>query len=228
MPAKANVIIDVNLLPSDLAPTKPVKLSNLAIIILAFLIAISLFGPLWQLMAELQNYSEMIGLKNEQIKVYKKEAERIRELRNKVKLLKVRMSVVQELLQEKSTWSDRLVELYECVPRYGVWMDMLSIEYQESQRRTTPGAKPVDAEPKSIMVYISGTVTSVKKVSEFLASLEDSETFGNVIFDSVSSSRNTPGVIGDSSISFRIGVQILVPGEEVQQAMGHTGEKASI
>jgi Tfp pilus assembly protein PilN len=227
MPAKTKVMIDINLLPPDLAPKRFVKLNNVIIAFLIILISISLFGPLWKLRAEVKGYADMIEIKDQQIKEYQKEAERIHDLRSKVKLLKTRLSVVQELLQEKSTWSDKLVELYECIPNYGVWMDMLTIEYKNNQRQT-PGVKTVSMSTKEIMVYISGTVTSVDKVSEFLASLEDSETFGNVVFDSVSSSQVAPGVSVPSSISFRIGVQILVPGEIMQKSTGHTGQKSSI
>ncbi len=225
--ATNTTMIDINLLPSDLAPTRLIKWSNLAIICLAALIVISLSVPLWRLMAEVQKHSELIGLKNDKIMEYRQEAERIRQLKEKVKLLNVRMSVVQELLQEKSTWSSKLVELHRCIPRYGVWMTAVTIEYKKNQRRPPSGA-PTGVEAEVIMVYLSGVAVSVDKVSEFLASLEDSETFSNVVFDSASGGLAVPGIDSSSYKTFRVGVQILVPGGAVQEAVSKAGKKPSI
>jgi len=227
MATNTNTMIDINLLPSDLAPTRLIKWSNLVIICLVALIVISLSVPLLRLMAEVQKYSELIGLKNDKIMEYRQEAERIRQLKEKVKLLNVRMSVVQELLQEKSTWSSKLVELHECIPRYGVWMTALTIEYKKNQRRPSSGA-PTDVEAEVIMVYLSGVAVSVDKVSEFLASLEDSETFSDVVFESASGGPAVPGSDSSSYKTFRIGVQILVPGGEVQETVSKAGEESSV
>lgn len=227
MATNTNRMIDINLLPSEFAPIKPVRLSNLIIICLAALIAISLSVPLWRLMAEVQKYSELIALKNDKIREYRQESDRISELKGKVKLLNVRMSVVQELLQEKSTWSGKLVELHECIPRYGVWMTALTIEYKKSQRQPSSGA-PTNVEAKVIMVYLSGVAVSVDKVSEFLASLEDSETFSDVVFESASGGPAVPGSDSSSYKTFRIGVQIIVPGGAVQETVSKADEKSSV
>ncbi len=226
MATNTNTMIDINLLPSDLAPTRLIKWSNLVIICLVALIVISLSVPLWRLMAEVQKYSELIALKNDKIREYRQESERIRELKEKVKLLNVRMSVVQELLQEKSTWSGKLVELHKCIPRYGVWMTAVTIEYKKNQQRPSRGA-PTDVEAEVILVYLSGVAVSVDKVSEFLASLEDSETFSNVVFDSASGGLAIPGIDSSSYKTFRIGVQILVPGGAVQETVSKAGKKSS-
>ena len=227
MATNTHTMIDINLLPSDLAPTRLVKWSNLVIICLAVLIVISVSVSLWRLMAEVQKYSELVALKNNKIREYRQEAERIRDLKEKVKLLNVRMSVVQELLQEKSTWSGKLVELHGCIPRYGVWMTALTIEYKKNQQRPSSGA-PTNVATEVIMVYLSGVAVSVDKVSEFLASLEDSETFSDVVLDSASGGPNVPGSYSSSYKTFRIGVQILVPGGAVQETVSKAGEKSSV
>jgi len=199
-------MIDINLLPPEYAPKKLVSLSNLAMICLFFLIGISLILSSLRLLGSVQDYSGRVDAHNQQIKLYKIQAEEIRELGRKVKMLSARLSLVKELLQENATWSDKLFELAQCLPRDGAWLDGLTIERRRgTQRARTPNA--TNTEPEPILAQISGGVTSVDKVRQFVASLEDSETFGNVALDSVSSRPMMAGV--GPHIAFSITVEVL-------------------
>ena len=203
-------MIDINLLPPEYAPKKLVSPINLAVICLFFLIGLSLILSSLKLMAAVQDYSGRCEYHNQQIRYYKPQVEDIRELRKRVKLLKTRLSLVEQLLKEKATWSDKLVELYECLPQSGIWLDSLSIDRQKATLRlSSAGAENVEAE--MIMVNISGNVISVDKVRQFVANLEESDTFYNVVLDSAAST--SMGLSGGSLMQFRITVQILVPGE---------------
>ena len=206
-------MIDINLLPPEYAPKKLVSLSGLAIISVFVLISLSLLLSSFKLLAELQDYSGRVEYHDQQIRHFAQQVEDIRELKKSVKLLKARLSLVKELLEEKTAWSDKLVELCQHLPQNGIWIDGLTIDRQKVQRK--PGAeksKNGDVEAEQIMIEIVGSVVSVDKVSQFVANLEESETFGNVVFDSATSSAAGPGVGPYSSeglISFRLTVEAI-------------------
>ena len=201
-----NVMIDIDLLPPEYAPKKLVSLSGLAAIAILVLASLSLLLCSFKLLAELQDYSGRVEFHDQQIKHHAEQVEDIRELKKRVKLLKARLSLVKELLEEKTTWSDKLVELCQRLPQSGIWIDGFNIDRQKVQRKSGEGS-PKDIETEQIMVQIVGSVVSVDKVSQFVANLEESETFGNVVFDSATS----VGPAGDGLLSFRLTVQILPP-----------------
>lgn len=212
-------MIDINLLPPEYAPKKLVSLSSLAAITIFFLVCLSLLMCSLRLLAARQEYSGRVEYHDQQIKHYMAQVQDIRELREKVKLLKARLSLVKELLEEKTTWSNKLVDLCQCLPRSGIWIDGVTVDRQRTQAGTARSrtANPQDAGTQQVMVQISGSVVSVDKVSQFVANLEDSRTFGNVVFDSAqakaagsSSRRRGPGNTesDDSLISFRLTVEI--------------------
>lgn len=212
-------MIDINLLPPEYAPKKLVSLSSLVAITIFFLVCLSLIMCSLRLLAARQEYSGRVEYHDQQIKHYMAQVQDIRELREKVKLLKARLSLVKELLEEKTTWSNKLVDLCQCLPRSGIWIDGVTVDRQGTQAGTARSrtANPQDVGTQQVMVQISGSVVSVDKVSQFVANLEDSRTFGNVVFDSAqakaagSSPRmRGPGNAGsdDSLISFRLTVEI--------------------
>jgi Tfp pilus assembly protein PilN len=204
-------MIDINLLPPEYAPKKLVSIANLAMISLLFLIGLSLIMSSLKLFAAVENYSERLEYHDQQIKSYRVQAEEIRQLGTKVKLLNTRLSLVKELLQENVTWSDKLFELCQCLPRNGAWLEGVTIERDRAGQRTrrvdvrTPGAEAPSVVP--LTAKITGGAVSVDKVRQFVASLEDSETFNNVVLDSVSSRSARSDV--DSFISFEVTVEIV-------------------
>jgi len=208
-------MIDINLLPPEYAPKKLINLLNITIIGASFLTIISLLipslHPTWGLLAVLQDYSDRVAQHDQKINDYKRELKDIGELKKTMKLLKERMSLVKELLQEKTTWSDKLMELYERLPKGSVWMDSLTIEREKATAQMPSRVPSEDVVGASkINVSISGGATSVDNMSKFVANLEESEIFGNVILNTAKSDSATKG--GASVISFEITLQILTPG----------------
>ena len=203
-------MLDINLLPPEYAPRKLVYVSNLIILGIAFFIGLSLFLSSLKLLAEARDYSERVAYHDIQIERYRQQAEDIGELRQKVKLLRSRLSLVEELLRENAMWSDKLVELTQRIPRNGVWINGLSIGRSGAR---SGGRRGAAGSPGSgpIVVNITGTVVSVDKMSQFVANLEESETYGDVVFENASSDPKKDG--GESLISFTLTVQILAPGE---------------
>jgi Tfp pilus assembly protein PilN len=143
---------------------------------------------------------------NEQIKIYKQQVQDIRELGSRVNLLKTRLSLVKELLEERTTWSDRLTELFYYLPPNGIWIEGLTIN-REKLKQNTVGPKPNEEEIEQIVAQISGNAVSVDRVSEFIGNLEESKTFGNIVFDSASA--DSPKASNSSFMSFRFRVQVL-------------------
>ncbi len=200
-------MIDINLLPSEYAPKKLVSISNLAMICLFSFIGISLILSSLRLFTTVEDYSEKVDFHSQQIRTYKVQAEEIRELGTKVKQLSARLALVKELLHQNATWSDKLFELCQCLPREGAWLEDLIIGTGKPGQRTR-STSPGVAEP--ITAQIVGAAVSVDKVRQFVASLEDSETFNNVVLDSVSSRSMRSDF--DTSISFKITVNVLTLG----------------
>ena len=118
--------------------------------------------------------------------------------------------MVEELLQEKDPWSDKLVELTQCLPLYGAWMDSVTVERQmaSASQRAAGGAGSMP-----VMVHILGRTTSVNKTSQFVASLEDSGTFGDIVFDSTIS--GVDSVVGDTVMKFKLSVALSTSGGEL-------------
>jgi Tfp pilus assembly protein PilN len=206
-PERFATMIDIDLLPPEYAPKKLVSLNNLAMICLFFLIGMSLVMSSLRLIGSVQHYSGEVELHDQQIERYKIQAEEIKQLGKKVKMLSARLSLVKELLQENATWSDKLFELCQCLPPEGAWLDSLNIERASQRRRRTTTGSTSD---NPVLAEISGGVTGVDKVRQFVANLEDSETFDNVVLESVTSHEARTGV--GSSISFKVTVEILALG----------------
>jgi len=198
-------MIDINLLPPEYGPKKAVKLINLVIISLSFLICLSLLLSSLKLLTAVQDYSVRIDYHENQIEHYKRQVEDINRLAQKVKLLKTRLSLVQGLLQEQDPWSHKLVELSQCLPSYGAWMDTITIERQDSKTSGRSGNSEI-AGTEPVIAYVSAGVVSIDKITQFVANLEDSSTFGTVIFDSANVK---PDVIGNDTImDFKLSVAV--------------------
>lgn len=201
-------MIDIDLLPPEYGPKKAVNPMNLVIISLSFLICLSLVLSSLKLLAAVQDYSIRLDDHESQIKHYRRQVEDIHRLAKRVEQLKSRLSMVEELLQEQKPWSDKLVELSECMPLYGAWMDSITVEHQRAVSAPVAPGSPVSRPASPVVAHVSGTVVSVDKISQFVASLEDSETFGNIIFNSAISEEDTIGNNG-TIINFKLSVEIL-------------------
>lgn len=214
-------MININLLPPEYGPKKLITLGNLVMIFICFLICLSLLLSSFKLLATVQDYSSRLDYHNDQIKHYKLQVEDVRILNQKVKMLKSRLSLLEELLQEQITWSDKLVDLAECLPQYGTWIDSLNIERQEPEARPVAKAAaksqniPEKKRPEPIVVYITGSAVSVDKVSQFVANLEESRTFSNIVFDSASTNVARAAITDDDSlVTFKLAVEITSSGQE--------------
>ncbi len=119
---------------------------------------------------------------------------------------------MQELLHERGAWSEKFVELSQCLPLYGAWMDSVTVERQKVNASPRANANPRSAGSSSVMAHISGKVTTVNKASQFIASLEDSRTFGDIVFDSAVSA--TDSVVGDTILNFKLSVAVPKSGGE--------------
>jgi len=199
-------MLDIDLLPPEYGPKKIVKPLNLVIISLSFLICLSLIISSLKLMTVSQDYSERLKYHESQIKLYRRQVEDIHELAGKVKLLKARLFLVKELLQERDPWSEKFVELSQCLPFYGAWMDSITVERQKVAVSSKAKPSSKGAERSSVMAHISGKVTTVDKASQFIASLEDSRTFGDIVFNSAISGMDS--AIGDTILSFKLSVAV--------------------
>lgn len=230
-------MIDINLLPPEYGPKKIINPYNLAIIGILSIIAASLIFSSIRLISTVQLYSERIQYYDEQIKGYRLQVEDIHELGLKVKLLKTRLSLVQELLKEKTDLSDKIYALYQCIPSSDVWIDALNVKHQkkeekavakkeekqestqEEKKETTPNDQAkgssveIQAQEDLILFDISGVATSVDNISQFIANLEDSEIFENVVFGSTIKGVKTP--LGNELMSFSFTVQVMVPNIEL-------------
>ncbi len=205
-------MIEINLLPPEYGPRKLVTLSNIFGIVIFSLVCLSLIFSSLKLMTAVADYSARVGYYDDQIKLYRQQVEDIRQLGKQVKLLEARLNVVKELLREKSTWSDKLAELNQYLPRDGIWMDGITIEHQRNLQVPAPEG-PINTGFEPVMVNISGETVSVDKVGQFVANLEDSRIFGNVIFDSAKTDTQQSGK--DSFIAFKLSAQVLAPGSDL-------------
>jgi len=200
-------MIDINLLPPEYGPKKAITPINLVIIFLSSLILLSLLLSSFRLTATVQDYSDRLKYSESQIKYHKLQAEDVRKLAERVKQLKVRLSLVEELLREQVIWSDKLVELCQCLPQHGSWIDMLTVERASSGSRA---AQPANTTGGSITAYVAGDIVSIDKVSQFVGRLENSETFSNIIFDSATTLASG---MADDMFTFKLSVEILTPDE---------------
>ena len=172
-------MLDINLLPPEYGPGKVVTPANLIVIALSFLICLSLLLSSLRLLTTVQDHSLRLEYHETQIELYRRQVEDIHKLAQRVQLLKTRLDLVEELLQEKASWSDKFIELSKCLPQYGAWVNSLTVERsQVSRQASAPGSEP-------IMADLSGDIASIDKVSQFVSNLEDSDTFGSIIFDNV-------------------------------------------
>ena len=205
-------MIDINLLPPEYGPRKLVTLSNVFGIMIFSLVCLSLIFSSLRLMTAVQDYSTRIEYYDDQIKLYRQQVEDIRQLGKQVKLLETRLHVVKELLREKSTWSDKLAELNQYLPRDGIWMDGITIEHEKKVQVPVPEG-PVSTGVEQVMVNISGETVSVDKVGQFVANLENSRIFGNIIFDSAKADTQQFGK--NPFIAFKLSAQVLSPGADL-------------
>lgn len=206
-------MIDINLLPPEYGPRKLVTLSNVFGIVIFSLVCLSLIFSSLRLMTAVQDYSARIEYYDDQIKLYRQQVEDIRQLGKQVKLLEARLHVVKELLREKSTWSDKLAELNQYLPRDGIWMDGITIEHEKKAQVPVPEGPPVSTGVEPVMVNISGETVSVDRVGQFVANLENSRIFGNVIFDSAKT--DTQQGNKDSFIAFKLSAQVRAAGADL-------------
>ena len=202
-------MIDLNLLPPEYGPKKAITIVNFAIIALSFFICLSLLLSSIRLMTSVQDYSLKVKDRENQIEHYRRQVEDIRALAKQVNMLSSRLDLVQELLQEKITWSDKLIELFQCLPQDGARMESLTVEHKQAGVTRGRGRNQAEGQaiPKSTTAYVSGNARSIDKVDQFVARLEDSPTFGNIVFDSVVNEPNN--IRGGPPISFRLAVEIL-------------------
>ena len=201
-------MIDIDLLPPEYGPKKAVNPINLVIISLSFLICLSLILSSLKLLSAVQDYSIRLDDHESQIKHYRRQVEDIHRLAKRVEQLKGRLSLVEELLQEQKPWSDKLVELSQCMPLYGAWMDSVTVEHQRGALAPAAPGSTVSRPATPVVAHVAGTVVSVDKISQFVASLENSETFGNIIFNSAISEVDKVGN-NDTIINFKLSVEIL-------------------
>jgi Tfp pilus assembly protein PilN len=206
-------MIDINLLPPEFGPRKAITPINLIIIFLSFFICLSLLLSSMRLLNTLQDYSIRVDYHDKQIKLYEKQAMEIRRLATKVKELRGRLDLVEELLQEKTTWSDKLVELAQCLPQHGAWINTLTVERQKPAPGTPqatppqPGAPPAEPAPQPVIAYVEGSVVSVEQISQFVAELEGSATFGNIFFDSATV--DTDEAKASPFMAFKLSVELM-------------------
>ena len=196
-------MLDINLLPPEYGPGKIVSPTNLIVIGLSFLICLSLLLSSLKLMTRVQDQSLRLEYHEAQIELYKREAEKIRELATRVQLLSARLNLVEELLQEKTSWSDKFVKLSQCLPQYGAWVNTLTVERSQVTRQpSVPGGPAPSAEP--IIADLSGDVATIDRVRQFVGNLEDSDTFGNIIFDKVVYDRAKAGTEAPATFGFSV------------------------
>ena len=176
-------MLDINLLPPEYGPGKVVTPANLIVIALSFLICLSLLLSSLRLLTTVQDHSLSLKRDENQIELYRRQVEDIHELAKRVQLLRTRLDLVEELLQEKASWSDKFIELSKCLPQYGAWVNSLTVERPQVSRQASAPGSPPRSEP--IVADLSGDIASIDKVSQFVANLEDSDTFGSIIFDKV-------------------------------------------
>ncbi len=202
-------MLDINLLPPEYGPGKVVTPANLIIIALCSLICLSLIMSSLRLLTTVQDYSLRLKYHEDQIELYRRQVEDIHALAKRVQLLSTRLDLVAELLQEKASWSDKFIELSRCVPQYGAWVRTLTVERPQAARRAVAPGQPGAAAPRvdPVLADISGDVASIDKVSQFVAKLEESDTFGTITFDTMT---NDPAKAGtESPVSFTFSVEIL-------------------
>ena len=196
-------MLDINLLPPEYGPGKAVTPANLIVIVLSSLICLSLLLSSLRLLTTVQEHSLRLKRDEAQIKLYSRQVEDIHKLASRVQMLRSRLDLVAELLQEKASWSDKFIELSECLPQYGAWVSSLSVERQVSRQAPASGSQAM----LPIKADLLGDVASIDKVRQFVANLEDSDTFGSIIFDKVVYEPAKAGT--ESPVSFGFSVEIV-------------------
>jgi len=227
-------MLDINLLPPEYGPKKLISPGNLVVIGIFSLIALSMIFSSLRLLITIQDYSDKVQYYEEQIKNYQHQVEDIRELGTKVKLLRTRLNMVQGLLEEKSNWSDKLIDLYKCLPENGVWIDQINMEQQKAEVAAQPiekgseqdSGKKSEKQPNNaavqqatarsqkspIFLKVMGTAVSINKISEFISNIENTSIFENVVFGSTIKGMESK-INNETLMSFNFTVQIIEPPE---------------
>ncbi len=184
-------IIEINLLPPEYTPPSPYSLRNIATSVLSLLVAVLLI-----LLA-----LPMVNLKNEYNKEYKqlvrnigmygKQKQQINELKRREVALDRRRGILMELIGQRTTLSDKLIDLYEQIPE-NLWLSDILLERKEIKEPTktarAKGGKSAtkqedESEEKSIQrfiqIQISGDALKIQQISEFIARLDKSPSFEN-------------------------------------------------
>ena len=208
-------MINIDLLPPEDRPAKLISPLNIIIMLLAAAALLSVIIPSIMLVAAVQDYAGRVAYQEQEIRLYAQQVKDMQELAKKIKLLKARLSLVKELLEERTTWSDKLAELCENLPQNGIWIDGLTFEREEITKKAPAKTAAGKAVPpkKSIRTtaYVSGTVVSVDKMSEFVANLENSRMFKNVVFDSAATTGGQSG--GNAPIAFDLSLGVVIAPE---------------
>jgi len=195
-------IIEINLLPPEYAPPSPYSFRNIAMFALSLLVAILLI-PLALRMVNLKNkYNSEYKQLMQNIEMYGKEKQQVNKLKEQETILNQRRDMLLELIGQRFTWSDKLINLYEQIPE-NLWLSSISSERQEievpettSKREEKDKSPPKKEKPPAtkqrgetasqneetsvqqlIRLHLSGDALKLPQISEFITRLDESPFF---------------------------------------------------
>jgi Tfp pilus assembly protein PilN len=147
-------IIEINLLPPEYKPPSPYSFRNIAIFAISLLVAIFLI-LLVLLMVNLKNkYNNEYKQLTRNIEIYGKQKQEIEKLKKREAALNQRRNMLMELIGQRFTWYDKLINLYEQIPE-NLWLSSISVERQEieipkikeEKDKSPPTGKPPAGKP---------------------------------------------------------------------------------
>ena len=210
--------IEVNLLPSEYAPESPYSLRSISFLVLSFLILIFLTLNSHKVIDRekaLNLRSQGILRKIDHFRQVKSNSEKLRE---RTTLLYERRDHLAEVINRRTTWSDKLGQIYTRIPA-GMWLSEISIEREEVIPLPTEGVpdrsnhtaeeETSEEQSEQIILYILGDAKDLSRITEFISRLETLSFLANPQLHSIDKDPK----VGRSTMSFEITAQVNVEGD---------------
>jgi len=186
--------IEINLLPREYLPQSPYSLQNTSFLVLSFLIVGFLMIDVLQITHREKALDQYLNVQvlNELQKFGTRLVD-MRRLKEQTAILHERRNLLAEVINRRTTWSDKLSQVYAQIPS-DVWLSEISVkrdvfqipvakEKQDQQNKPTP-ATPQQESPKQIVLHISGMAKDLARIAEFIARLEALPFLDNIRFNS--------------------------------------------
>ena len=196
----------MNLLPPEYAPESPYSVRNISFLLLSFLILTFLTLNTLQVTdvkKEFNQYKQDMLLLVANRGPFKQKVER---LRKQTRLLNRRRNELAEVFDRRTTWSDKLSQVYAQIPK-GVWLSEVSVKRET--RKVEPvavrGEKSRSTTEEVVSLHISGEAKDINDIAELISRLETISFLEKAPFRSINREEGGPSEeLEQSMMSFEI------------------------